>query len=418
MAEHQAASPLVLIAQVPSSASLVRSHRMRSSSSRHIASGQNDAPSACMPVRVRRRLYSRAADGDRRQAGRPVQLRGHVRVADGGVARLPGQRGELTPGAARQAPGPGGGGQRPLAHGIVETARRRDLVNQAPGLRGLAAHPFAAGGDHIGEVLADAALVHQPGQPAGARQHRQQWHLGHGDRGGAVVDQDDLLAGEGELVAAAGGGAVHRREVGLAGVLRRVLDRGPRLVGELAEVHLPPVLGLGQHPDVGARAEHPVQPARDDHGAYLRVLEPQPLHRVGQLDVDPEIVGVELELVTGRAGRRSRPRPARSGRSRRRPPAAGGGNGSGRCRTTPPGRRAWHAAFGAGIGAAFLHSQHLCGVASSICSIWCATGRARGRRPARSRPGRRPAGRHRDRAPRWRGRCARCRAHRASRSRR
>ena len=30
------------------------------------------------------------------------------------------------------------------------------------------------------------------------------------------------------------------------------------------------------------------------------MLEPQPLHRVGKLDVDAEVVGVELELVAGR----------------------------------------------------------------------------------------------------------------------
>ncbi len=249
--------------------------------------------------RVRRRLAPGAAHRDRHQAGLPVEVRGHVRVADVSLADLPGQRGELDAGPARQAPGPGGGGPCPLAHGGVEPARGRDLVDQAPGLRGLAAHALAAGGDHVGEVLADPALVHQPGEAARARQHRQQRHLRHGHGGRAVVDQDDLVAGEGELVPAAGGGAVDRREVGLAGVLGRVLDRAPRLVGELAEVHLPPVLGLGEHPDVRARAEHLVQPAGDDHGAHLRVLEPQPLHRVGQLDVNAEVVGVELELVAG-----------------------------------------------------------------------------------------------------------------------
>ena len=32
-------------------------------------------------------------------------------------------------------------------------------------------------------------------------------------------------------------------------------------------------------------------------GAHLGMFEPQPLHRVVQLDVDAEVVGVELELV-------------------------------------------------------------------------------------------------------------------------
>jgi len=38
-----------------------------------------------------------------------------------------------------------------------------------------------------------------------------------------------------------------------------------------------------------ARAQH--------HDAHLRMLEAQPLDGVGQLDIDAEIVGVELELI-------------------------------------------------------------------------------------------------------------------------
>jgi hypothetical protein len=42
-----------------------------------------------------------------------------------------------------------------------------------------------------------------------------------------------------------------------------------------------------------------------DDGADLRVLEAQPLHRVGQFDIDPEVVGIELQLGAGKqsAGR-------------------------------------------------------------------------------------------------------------------
>ena len=39
--------------------------------------------------------------------------------------------------------------------------------------------------------------------------------------------------------------------------------------------------------------------AGDDDAAHLGVLEAQPLDRVGELDVDAEVVGVELELVAG-----------------------------------------------------------------------------------------------------------------------
>jgi hypothetical protein len=46
-------------------------------------------------------------------------------------------------------------------------------------------------------------------------------------------------------------------------------------------------------------AEHAVLRAGDDDRAHLGVLEPEPLDRVGQLDVDAEVVAVELELVAG-----------------------------------------------------------------------------------------------------------------------
>ena len=37
----------------------------------------------------------------------------------------------------------------------------------------------------------------------------------------------------------------------------------------------------------------------DHHGADLGMLEAQALHGIGQLDVDAEIVGIELQLVAG-----------------------------------------------------------------------------------------------------------------------
>jgi hypothetical protein len=55
--------------------------------------------------------------------------------------------------------------------------------------------------------------------------------------------------------------------------------------------------GPGQHLDVGAGAEDLVEPTGDHHGTHFGMLEAQPLEGVVQLDVDPEVVGVELELV-------------------------------------------------------------------------------------------------------------------------
>jgi hypothetical protein len=143
------------------------------------------------------------------------------------------------------------------------------------------------------------ALVHDPGQAAGAGQDAEQRHLGQRHRRRPVVEEQDALTGERDLVPAAGRGAVHRGDVGLAGVLGGVLDAAAGLVGELAEVHLPGVAGGGEHADVRPGAEDLLVAAGDDDGAHLGVLEPQPLRRVVQLDVDAQVIGVELQLVTG-----------------------------------------------------------------------------------------------------------------------
>src|SRR5262249_53523278 len=69
------------------------------------------------------------------------------------------------------------------------------------------------------------------------------------------------------------------------------------LVGELAEVDLPRMRRLGQHADIGPSAEDLLLAAGEDDRTDGGVLEPQPLHDVVELDVDPEVVGVELQLV-------------------------------------------------------------------------------------------------------------------------
>ena len=100
-----------------------------------------------------------------------------------------------------------------------------------------------------------------------------------------------------ELVAAAGGRAVHDAEKALAGILAGILDGVAGLVGELAEVDLVRVARAGQHADVGAGAEHAILARAQQHGFHLGMLETQPLHGVGEFDVDAEIVGIQLELV-------------------------------------------------------------------------------------------------------------------------
>src|SRR4029077_3990836 len=96
-------------------------------------------------------------------------------------------------------------------------------VDQAPFDSRVAAVALGLGGEQIGPVLADVALVDHAGEATGAGQDPQQGDLGQGDGGGAVVDEDDDVAGESQLVASAGRGAVEGRDPGLTGVLGRVL---------------------------------------------------------------------------------------------------------------------------------------------------------------------------------------------------
>ena len=109
----------------------------------------------------------------------------------------------------------------------------------------------------------------------------------------------DLVGGEGELVAAPGGGPGERRQVALPASRARVLDGEPGLVRELAEVHLEPVRGGGQHEDVGPGGKDAVEPAADHNHPDLGALEAEPLHCVRELDVHPEVVAVELQGVAG-----------------------------------------------------------------------------------------------------------------------
>ena len=226
-----------------------------------------------------------------------VQAGFHVVVPDGVVVGGLGERGQLDAGRVLRAAGAARQLGGPLGHGLVPPRARHGLVDQAP-LHGLLApDALGLGGEVVGQVPPHVPLVGHPGQPAGARQHPEQRQLGQRHRRGPVVDQHDVLTGQRQLVPAARGGAVHRGQVGLAGVRGGVLDAVSRLVGELAEVHLPAVRRGGEHADVRPGAEDLRLAAGDDDGAHLGMLEAQPLHRVVQLDVHAEVVGVQLQLV-------------------------------------------------------------------------------------------------------------------------
>ena len=193
----------------------------------------------------------------------------------------------------------GGEFQRPHLRAVVEGRARQQFVDQVPVHGAPALDALLQGAEEVGPVAADAALVEQTGQSAGAGKHPQERHFGQRDGRTAVVGQQDAVAGERQLVAAPGRRAAHRAEVALAGVLAGVLDRQPGLVRELAEVHLQLVRGGAEHADVGAGAEDAVAVGAEHHGVDLRMLETQPLGGVVELEVDAQVVGVLLELVAG-----------------------------------------------------------------------------------------------------------------------
>ncbi len=55
--------------------------------------------------------------------------------------------------------------------------------------------------------------------------------------------------------------------------------------------------GARQHADIGAGAEHAVLARAYQRHLHPGMLEAQPLHRVGEFDVDAEIVGIQFELI-------------------------------------------------------------------------------------------------------------------------
>ena len=186
-----------------------------------------------------------------------------------------------------------------LGYGILEALRLRDMVHQLPLPRAVGTHAFARRAEHVGEVAPDFALVGDAREAACSGEDAEQRQLGQAHRGGAVIDHQDLVAGERELIAAAGDRAVDRGEGFLSLVAARVLDAVARFVGELAEIHLPRVGGLPEHVDVGARAEHALASAGDHQALHLGMFEADAVQRIRKLDVDAEIVGIELELVAG-----------------------------------------------------------------------------------------------------------------------
>ena len=106
-----------------------------------------------------------------------------------------------------------------------------------------------------------------------------------------------MIGRQRQFIAAARRRAIDDGDKALPGILAGILQPVAGLVGEFAEIDLVGVGRARQHADVGAGAEHPVLGRAQQHHLYAGMLEAQPLHRVGEFDVDAKIVGIQLELI-------------------------------------------------------------------------------------------------------------------------
>src|SRR5438132_780664 len=188
-------------------------------------------------------------------------------------------------------------GAGPFFDQLPEASGRRNPIYQLPCLGAIGAHPFGSGAKDVGEITPHLALVDQPGEAAGAGQHRQERHFGQADGARPVVDHDDLVTGERQLIAAAGAGPVYGGNEFETRMGARILDAVAGLVGESAEINLFGVARLTQHVDVGAGAEHALLAARDHHHPGFGMLKPDAVERIVEFYIDPEVVRVELQAV-------------------------------------------------------------------------------------------------------------------------
>ena len=179
----------------------------------------------------------------------------------------------------------------------LQLAVRHDFIDQPPLYRALTLDALLDGAEVVGVVTAHLALVDHAGQPPGARQHRQQRHFRQRHRRRAVIGENDVIGRQRQFITAAGRGAIDDGDETLPGILAGILQAVAGFVGEFAEVHFVGVGRTRQHADVGAGAEHPVLARAQQHHLDAGMLEAQPLHRIGQFDVDAEIVGIQLELI-------------------------------------------------------------------------------------------------------------------------
>ena len=81
----------------------------------------------------------------------------------------------------------GGERQSPLLNLRLELGGLGEMIDQAPVERLLAAHAFARRAEHVGEIVADMALVGEARQAAGAWQHAEERDFWEADGAATVV---------------------------------------------------------------------------------------------------------------------------------------------------------------------------------------------------------------------------------------
>src|SRR2546425_3243352 len=101
----------------------------------------------------------------------------------------------------------------PRVNRLLKFAGGKIVVDESPLLRAFSFQSFGQSRKHIGAVTANSSLIDQASQTTGPGKHTKQGNFGKGNSGVAVVNKIDFIAGDGQLVAAAGSSAVQSCEI-------------------------------------------------------------------------------------------------------------------------------------------------------------------------------------------------------------
>ena len=270
-ASTRAGSPSVLTTIVPISGSLIRRRSSASSSSRNARSGQKRSPAAMMP-----RALMAATRSGARTVSVATRLSRSMSSVDGTSSE---PRSSVDLGIERPKRDAWAcAGRSDIARELLRARRptrslnwlvgytastRRHSTARLPLIPSATVPKKSARSRRTLRLSTTRVSPPVPGQDSKQRRFRQ------ADSGVSVVHEEDLVAGERQLVSAARADAVDRGQELDAGMLARVLDREPGFVRELAEVHLPRMRRSAQHEDVRAGAEDALLEAGDDDRVQL-----------------------------------------------------------------------------------------------------------------------------------------------------